>query len=92
MFIRNLSTISTLFKPGQDPFVVVSYGLFLVFFLTSLYFFIFSIPFTRPKVVSYITKVGRWCLMAMLSVYFGSTTQNRLEMTPPAFMFLLLGI
>lgn len=92
MILRQIATLASLFKAGQTPFVVVSYVVFIVTFITSLYFFIFSLPFTGFKQAGFIQRIGRWSLMTMLGLYFGSTVLNRLSMTLPAVLFMLLGI
>ena len=92
MIIKQISTVSALFKPPQTPLELFGSIVFLVLFISSLYFFIFSLPFTKYKPAAYIQKIGRWGLMTMLGLYFGATVLTRQSMNLPATMFLLLGI
>lgn len=91
MIIKQFATIATLFT-SREPFDVVSNIVFIVAFITTLYVFIFSLPLTRPRPMTYTMKIGRWGLMAMLGLYFGATIMTRLEMTLPAMLFFLKGI
>ena len=92
MIIRQIAVFPTLFRAGQAPIQLVSNVLFVVTFATSLYYFIFSIPLTSFKPSRHIQTIGRWSMMIMLGLYFGSTVLNRLSMILPALLFMLLGI
>jgi len=92
MILKYLNTIATLFQAGQTPLQLVGNVVFIVTFITSLYFFIFSLPLTRFKPAAPIQRIGRYSLMIMLGLYFGATVMTRLSMIMPALLFMLLGI
>jgi len=92
MIVRQIAVFPTLFRVGLTPLQLVSNVVFIVTFATSLYYFIFSLPLTNYKPARYIQTIGRWSMMIMLGLYFGSTVLNRLSMTLPAILFMFLGI
>lgn len=94
MLLKPISTTIKIFAGIKTPFGIdtISNIVFLVFLFTSSYCFIFSLPFTRPKPIGYVIKIGRWGLMSMLGLYFGSTILMRLQTMLAPMLFFMLGL
>ena len=79
-FITQIRSTASLSLIEGDPFTLFSNWIFIILVLTTLYFFIFTIPEAHEGGLGIIPTIARYGMMAAFSYSFANTVLSRYNM------------